>query len=308
MKLAYKLVLSFLLVTAIMGAFGFFMFTDVSNKLSAKQDEIRKVTDLSVAAENFHIQNFHTQLLLWEYAYRPSEESLNNFYANLVSWEKSFATFTELADKADLSSQEQMIVGNLLKGMRFLRAGWMNFVQQTSIVASETLQKPTLNEDGSVKYPLLDKMAEYGYAYTYPMFDMGTATDKNGMLSSNIRQMEQAFDKIGFNYSANEFVQLQIQKIDAKQAEMAVLKSNLSTQFIITFLIILVVAVGIALVLTRAIVNPINKLSKVADAVSQGKTDLSVPDVRSKDEIGALARSFGRMVASLKFMMTDKEG
>jgi HAMP domain-containing protein len=308
MKLAYKLVISFLLVTVLMGAFGFYMFNDVSNKLSAKQEEIRNVTDLTVAIESFHIENFHTQLKMWQYAYYPTQEGLNSFYGHLVLWEDSLAAFNKKAGKADLSQEEKALVGKLSQGVGILRSGWMNFVRSTSIVATGVLLQPTLSDDGSAKYPNLDKMGEYGYAYSYPMFDMASVKPDHILLSSGITQMEVAFDKIGFNTAADKFVELQIKKIDARQAEMAVLKSALSTQFIIMFVIILLVAIALALLLTRMIVTPINKLSKVADEVSQGKTDLAVPDIKSRDEIGDLAKSFGRMVASLKFILMDKEG
>jgi HAMP domain-containing protein len=308
MKLAYKLVISFLIVTVLMGAFGFYMFNDVSNKLSAKQDEIRKVTDLTVAIESFHIQNFHTQLEMWKYAYAPTEEGLNSFYGNLILWEKSFAAFQDAAGKANLTAEEQELVKNLIKGVTILRNGWLDYIRQTSIVATGTLIQPTLNDDGSVKFPNLDKMVAYGYNYTYPMFSMATVSSGNTLLSSAITSMEVAFNKIGFNAAADKFVVLQVKKIDAKQAEMADLKSSLTSQFLVMFIIILLVAIAIALLLTRMIVSPINKLSKVADEVSQGKTDLAVPQIRSRDEIGDLAKSFGRMVASLKFVLMDKEG
>ena len=50
------------------------------------------------------------------------------------------------------------------------------------------------------------------------------------------------------------------------------------------------------------IIKDIKKLNKTADEISKGNTNVSV-DVRRKDEIGELADSFGRMVASLKIMM-----
>jgi HAMP domain-containing protein len=50
------------------------------------------------------------------------------------------------------------------------------------------------------------------------------------------------------------------------------------------------------------IIRDIKKLNKVAEKISMGDTDVSV-DVHRKDEIGELATSFGRMVASLKIMM-----
>ena len=54
------------------------------------------------------------------------------------------------------------------------------------------------------------------------------------------------------------------------------------------------------------IIKDIKKLDKTADEISKGNTKVSV-DVHRSDEIGDLADSFGRMVASLKIMMDMDE-
>jgi HAMP domain-containing protein len=54
------------------------------------------------------------------------------------------------------------------------------------------------------------------------------------------------------------------------------------------------------------IIKDINKLNTTAEEISKGNMNVTV-NVKRKDEIGDLADSFGRMVASLKFMMMDKE-
>jgi HAMP domain-containing protein len=54
------------------------------------------------------------------------------------------------------------------------------------------------------------------------------------------------------------------------------------------------------------IIRDIKKLNKAAEGISMGNTDVTV-DVHRKDEIGELANSFGRMVASLKIMMAVDE-
>jgi methyl-accepting chemotaxis protein len=56
------------------------------------------------------------------------------------------------------------------------------------------------------------------------------------------------------------------------------------------------------------IIRDIKKLNTVAEKISMGDTNVVV-DVHRKDEIGDLAESFGRMVASLKIMMAvDAKG
>lgn len=75
--------------------------------------------------------------------------------------------------------------------------------------------------------------------------------------------------------------------------------TSLRNNIILTGLVVLLIAVIIAVLITRGITGPIGKLVAVADTVAQG--DLT-PDVgvETKDEIGQLAGSFKRMVVSLK--------
>ena len=54
------------------------------------------------------------------------------------------------------------------------------------------------------------------------------------------------------------------------------------------------------------IIKDIKKLNKTADEISNGNMNTTI-NIKRKDEIGELAESFGRMVASLKIMMMEKE-
>ncbi len=77
--------------------------------------------------------------------------------------------------------------------------------------------------------------------------------------------------------------------------------------------IYVVIAIGIVLaavivgLFALTIIKDINKLNRIANKVSMGEMDVKM-DVKRSDEIGDLAKSFGRMVASLKIMMMDKDG
>jgi methyl-accepting chemotaxis protein len=77
-----------------------------------------------------------------------------------------------------------------------------------------------------------------------------------------------------------------------------------------TIYIIIGVSIAIAAVIVgifaATLIKDIKKLNKTAEDISQGNMNTSV-DVRRKDEIGDLAESFSRMVASLKFMMSENQ-
>jgi HAMP domain-containing protein len=58
----------------------------------------------------------------------------------------------------------------------------------------------------------------------------------------------------------------------------------------------------IVLLISATIIKDINKLNQAAEKISRGDMEVTV-DVKRKDEIGQLADSFSRMIASLKIMM-----
>ena len=66
----------------------------------------------------------------------------------------------------------------------------------------------------------------------------------------------------------------------------------------------LLIAGTIIAIFSMTIIRDIKKLNNIANEISRGKMDVTM-DVDRKDEIGELAQSFGRMVASLKIMMMD---
>ncbi len=75
---------------------------------------------------------------------------------------------------------------------------------------------------------------------------------------------------------------------------------------IVVLAIVFVVALGVAFYVSRGITRPVAHLSDVAEKVSMGDLNVSVA-VKSDDEIGDLADSFGRMVTAYRFMAQDGE-
>ena len=66
------------------------------------------------------------------------------------------------------------------------------------------------------------------------------------------------------------------------------------------------VAAGIVGYFSLTIIRDIKKLNITAEEISKGNMNVTV-NVQRKDEIGDLAESFSRMVASLKFMMSENQ-
>lgn len=60
----------------------------------------------------------------------------------------------------------------------------------------------------------------------------------------------------------------------------------------------------IILLFSGTIIKDVNRLNRIANKISMGDMEVKM-DIRRHDEIGDLADSFGRMVASLKIMMME---
>jgi len=73
--------------------------------------------------------------------------------------------------------------------------------------------------------------------------------------------------------------------------------------FILTATILLVAVMVV--VFSRLIMRPIKHLTKASAQISQGDYSVEVPAVRSKDEIGSLARSFRLMVYEIRHAHND---
>lgn len=84
-----------------------------------------------------------------------------------------------------------------------------------------------------------------------------------------------------------------------------------STQSVLITLIavlaaVFVVVLAVAFWISRSITRPVAQLSEIAEKVSMGDLDVEV-EVKSNDEIGDLAASFGRMVAAVRFLSQEEE-
>ncbi len=69
--------------------------------------------------------------------------------------------------------------------------------------------------------------------------------------------------------------------------------------FFIAMLIILIIIVVVVVLISRSLINPIHRLSEVADRISTGDLDTPI-DIKGSGEVGALAESFERMQASVR--------
>ncbi|ASC73843.1 uncharacterized protein XM38_048170 [Halomicronema hongdechloris C2206] len=109
----------------------------------------------------------------------------------------------------------------------------------------------------------------------------------------------------GFGWTLNEIVGAQVISVPAE----TVLQNARQSLLLTLGIFVVVFAIAIFLVnlwLKRFVVRPLNRMARVAEAVSTGDTDAEFNQT-SNDEVGQLAQSFNRMRMSLQMAMRRLE-
>ena len=88
---------------------------------------------------------------------------------------------------------------------------------------------------------------------------------------------------------------------DELMADVIRLNKTLIILGLLGFIFLLVVIVFIA----RSITRPLSVLAGAAEDIAKGNLDVSIPEIRTKDEVGQLAQSFNYMKTSLKQYIVD---
>ena len=85
---------------------------------------------------------------------------------------------------------------------------------------------------------------------------------------------------------------------DAEREQDAAFASA-RTQLIVLGVIGAVLALGIAWLITRSLVGPVREMMRAADGIAEGDVDQTIT-VKNRDELGAMAQAFDRMLVYLR--------
>ncbi len=109
-------------------------------------------------------------------------------------------------------------------------------------------------------------------------------------------------DRNGFGWELNEIIGAQIVSVPMS---VPIERANQTFVVFMAGLVIVFVVVVLLLnvMLQLVVVRPVVRMSQMADAVSMGEEDVPELELRGRDEIGSLSRSFNRMRRSLENAM-----
>lgn len=114
--------------------------------------------------------------------------------------------------------------------------------------------------------------------------------------------------KVSFDQLIND-MEAQMSFMD-QGGQKAVADARQTDNYVLMLLIIIVAIALIggtvlALMLARHISRPLTKVTKVAQSVASGDLCIEIPNIKNKDEIGALSCAVGEMVYSLKNVIRE---
>jgi methyl-accepting chemotaxis protein len=155
-----------------------------------------------------------------------------------------------------------------------------------------------LDEQGKVlSHPRKELVATMADQRSHPVVQAASAAGGSSRMVSFPGQDERAFLGVARTTKCRWMVGIE-------QAEEEVFEGVRQTR-LVGIVLLLVAMVLVAVVAWRtalSLVRPIVKLTELADRMSMGETNLEL-DVHSNDEIGMLAKSFGRLQVSLRKAM-----
>jgi protein-histidine pros-kinase len=111
----------------------------------------------------------------------------------------------------------------------------------------------------------------------------------------------------GFGWKMHEIIGAQIVSVPESVA-VAMANKALKTLLLYLVAVAFVTLLVLDVVLVATVIRPVSKLSKMADEISKGNTNVQELPVKGRDEIAALAGSFNRMQRSLTRAMKLLEG
>ncbi len=136
---------------------------------------------------------------------------------------------------------------------------------------------------------------------------VGFAREANSVLYHG--EQTEGYDGSGYMFMVEQPTEVAFAALDSLEELEEDLNDSTNTVLVTVIIVLVVVAVivlAVALWMSRRITNPIAQLNDAAEKVSMGDMDVAIT-VKSDDEIGDLAESFGRMVTAVRFLSEDEE-
>jgi len=266
------------------------------DKVADISREVEEAVEISQAALDFNVENFHTQLEVWEYAYEPNEKRLNAFKSHDATLIELLNQLIEKVEEEEVYRQEHLgEIAGIFEGgedqikeiesnLQLVRDDWENSL--FPVVKKLQAAKEAGLDENDEEFRRLEKEARVA-----------------------VIANEDLFDRLQFNKEVDNFVIAQeklVKEVIGEQESLGALVSKLKrTMLFLTFVLILM-GIVIAIYISHKITKPLNKLSETVDKVSQGNFKVEIEKEGKIDEINKLTDSLDRVMTTMKLAVEEK--
>ena len=200
------------------------------DKIIINNKNIEQAIELSMISLDFNIENFHTQLEVWEYAYLPNSERLNAFYIHKATLDRLLKNWENQIKKTENNDQiiyekgvEDMI--SISNSLQLVKDDWIDVIETI-----QNYQTAIQTMDSEEKLKKLRDISE-----------------------QKVIANEKLFDELDFNKNVDIFVINQKSMIHELQDQQQKSINN----FKIKLIFIIPIAIGISLITNLIIIKKV---------------------------------------------------
>lgn len=225
-----KIILSSTIILVIILIVFTIFITQELDKIVINNKNIEQAIELSMISLDFNIENFHTQLEVWEYAYLPNSERLNAFYIHKATLDRLLKNWENQIKKTENNDQiiyekgvEDMI--SISNSLQLVKDDWIDVIKTI-----QNYQTAIQTSDSEEKLKKLRNISE-----------------------QKVIANEKLFDELDFNKNVDIFVINQKSMIHELQDQQQKSINN----FKIKLIFIIPIAIGISLITNLIIIKKV---------------------------------------------------
>ena len=281
MKLRVILLIGFTLLIILISGFGLFLTTQM-NQISEFAREAEEANEIAELALDFNVENFHTQLEVWEYAFEPNPTRLKAFQKHDNTLSELLEELVEEVEDSEIEEEGEINalheggledVQKIASNLKLVRDDWVSLLAAAGEL--ERLQAEGIGERNDIY------------------------EDAEELLLKEVNENEKLFDELEFNKRVDEFVENQKGQAIKIEEELETLISNFKKTIYVLIVIIILLGIAIAYFVSNMITKPIGKLRSDLEEITKGNFEIQLQKNKIF-EVQALTDSLTRILSSMK--------
>lgn len=218
---------------------------------------------------------------------------LTNRYQSIIDVNLEKINLAKEIEKSQIKAE-----ANLLSYISFNTTDTIDEVRealQTGVAAVQTFESFTNDVESN---ELLEKVNTNFTVFAETTNKVIEMKEKGKPFVSSLAQLKTHNGQIIVYLS--ELVELQQQNVEKAQAEIKGYQSFVWTAMVVIIVISIVLGIGITIIVSRNISNPIKKVTKGLEHIAEGNLQTESINIKNKDEVGLMAETFNKMLVDLR--------